>query len=282
MRQLLLLALLLSPLSGGMHTIAAPATPAPTETKTKNVVTKIRLLVADGLVPTEEITFNHDGTATRVAGEGIDDQKKATHFKGQIPALQFKRIVTLIESIRFFELKRIYTSYNWHLSYGIEVVKDTETKVVEDRNGDTWGRDDYPIGLWALEMSIKSVSADIKWEKVEDKPEGRDSPIGRAFKDRTSNVQVEGAGVVTSILQDDLDGSRHQRFIVRLASGQTLLIAHNIDIAPRVAGLQKGDSVRFYGEYVWNEKGGMVHWTHHDPSGKHVAGWVKHNERTYQ
>lgn len=111
---------------------------------------------------------------------------------------------------------------------------------------------------------------------------GDDSAIGRAFKNRTSNVQVEGEGVVTRILADDLSGSRHQRFIVRLKSGQTVLIAHNIDIAPRVAGLQEADRVRFYGEYVWNEKGGMVHWTHHDPEGKHAAGWVKHNGRTYQ
>jgi hypothetical protein len=111
---------------------------------------------------------------------------------------------------------------------------------------------------------------------------GDDSQIGRAFKNRTSNVQVEGEGVVTRVLADDLAGSRHQRFVVRLASGQTVLIAHNIDIAPRVAGLQNGNSVRFYGEYVWNERGGMVHWTHHDPEGRHVAGWLKHNGRTYQ
>ncbi len=109
-----------------------------------------------------------------------------------------------------------------------------------------------------------------------------DSPAGRAFKNRKSNVQVEDEGVVIRLLPDDLNGSRHQRFIVRLASGQTVLIAHNIDIAPRVVGLQKGDSVRFYGEYVWNEQGGMVHWTHHDPKGRHTAGWLKHDGRTYQ
>ncbi len=109
-----------------------------------------------------------------------------------------------------------------------------------------------------------------------------DSPVGRAFKNKASNVQVEDEGVAMRILTDDLAGDRHQRFILRLASGQTVLVAHNIDIAPRVAGLQKGDSVRFYGEYVWNEKGGMVHWTHHDPEGRHVAGWLKHNGRTYQ
>ena len=108
------------------------------------------------------------------------------------------------------------------------------------------------------------------------------SEIGRAFKNGTSNVQVEGEGVVTRILADDLEGSSHQRFIVRLRSGQTVLIAHNIDLAPRVAGLQEGDSLRFYGEYVWNEEGGKIHWTHKDPKGSHVAGWIKHNGRTYQ
>jgi hypothetical protein len=109
-----------------------------------------------------------------------------------------------------------------------------------------------------------------------------DSPIGRAFKSGASNIQVEGEGTVTRILTDDLNGRRHQRFIVSLASGQTLLVAHNIDIAPRIAGLKEGDSVRFNGEYVWNEKGGVIHWTHHDPEGRHVAGWVKHNGKTFK
>ncbi len=109
-----------------------------------------------------------------------------------------------------------------------------------------------------------------------------DTPIGRAFKNRTSNVQVQDEGVVIRILADDLAGDRHQRFIVGLKSSQTVLIAHNIDIAPRVVGLQKDDRVSFYGEYVWNDKGGIVHWTHHDPKERHTAGWVKHNGQTYQ
>ena len=106
--------------------------------------------------------------------------------------------------------------------------------------------------------------------------------IGKAFNTRTSDVQVEGDGVVTRTLPDDLTGGRHQRFIVRLASGQTVLISHNIDLAPRINGLQEGDRVRFNGEYVWNQQGGIVHWTHHDPNGLHVAGWVEHEGRIYQ
>lgn len=99
---------------------------------------------------------------------------------------------------------------------------------------------------------------------------------------RADNTQVEGEGVVSRILADDSDGDRHQRFILRLASGQTVLVAHNIDLAPRIADLHEGDTVAFNGEYVWNAKGGVVHWTHHDPSGQHHAGWLKHGGRIYQ
>ena len=92
-----------------------------------------------------------------------------------------------------------------------------------------------------------------------------------------------GAGdPVTRILSDDAQGSRHQRFIVRLSSGQTVLVAHNIDLAPRVPGLKVGDIVEFSGEFEWNDKGGVVHWTHHDPSGSHPGGWLKHGGRVFQ
>ena len=107
-------------------------------------------------------------------------------------------------------------------------------------------------------------------------------PIARAFASGTSDIQVEGEGTVIRILPDDLNGSRHQRFIVELPSGQTLLISHNIDLAPRINTLEEGDSVRFNGEYVWNAKGGLIHWTHRDPRGRHVAGWLIHNGKTYQ
>jgi hypothetical protein len=109
-----------------------------------------------------------------------------------------------------------------------------------------------------------------------------DQIIESAFKNRNHHFQVEGQGIVIEILRDDLAGTRHQRFIVRLSSGQTLLIAHNIDLAPRIISLRKGDKVFFYGEYEWNSKGGTIHWTHHDPAGRHIAGWIKHNGIKYQ
>jgi len=111
---------------------------------------------------------------------------------------------------------------------------------------------------------------------------GGDQSSARAYERHQSNVQVQGEGVVTRILQDDTSGTPHQKFILRMGSNQTVLIDHNIELAPRIERLKIGDTVGFSGEYVWNEQGGLVHWTHHDPEGKHVAGWLKHDGRTYQ
>ena len=111
---------------------------------------------------------------------------------------------------------------------------------------------------------------------------GDDAALAAAFENRRSDVQIEGSGRVTRVLPDDSDGSRHQRFILELASGQTLLVAHNIDLANRVASIRAGDRIAFKGEYEWNARGGMVHWTHRDPQRSHVDGWIKHNGHTYQ
>lgn len=108
-----------------------------------------------------------------------------------------------------------------------------------------------------------------------------DQQLTNVFEKRQSDVQVGGAGVVIHLLPDDTKGSQHQRFLMKLSSGQKLLIAHNIDLAPRIEALRKGDTVEFYGEYEWNAKGGVVHWTHRDPRGRHKHGWLKHNGVTY-
>ena len=109
-----------------------------------------------------------------------------------------------------------------------------------------------------------------------------DSDVQNAFRSKQSDIQVKDKGRVIKILRDDAKGSRHQRFILKLTSGLTVLIAHNIDLAPRINDLKTGENVEFYGEYEWNKKGGIVHWTHHDPAGRHPGGWLKHQEKLYQ
>lgn len=109
-----------------------------------------------------------------------------------------------------------------------------------------------------------------------------DSSIARLYQEQRSGEMVEGAGTVERVLSDDDDGSRHQRFILRLSSGQTLLVSHNIDLASRVATLAEGDQVLFRGQYEWNDRGGVLHWTHHDPSGNRQGGWLQHEGATYR
>jgi hypothetical protein len=109
-----------------------------------------------------------------------------------------------------------------------------------------------------------------------------DAVIADAFSNHESNLEVTGEGVVVKLLPDDRSGSRHQKFIIKMASGQTLLVAHNIDLAPRISSIREGDTIQFKGEYEWNEKGGVLHWTHRDPNGSHPAGWIKYQGQTYQ
>jgi hypothetical protein len=60
------------------------------------------------------------------------------------------------------------------------------------------------------------------------------SSVEEAFDNHQSNVQVSGYGRVKKILPLDNNGSRHQKFILQLPSGKTLLVAHNIDLAPEI------------------------------------------------
>ena len=110
----------------------------------------------------------------------------------------------------------------------------------------------------------------------------RQSTITTAYRARKSNVQVSGEGIVSRVLPDDRQGIHHQKFILTLPSGQTLLVAHNIDLAPRIPHLKKGDRISFIGEYEWNPRGGVLHWTHKDPHGRHASGRLRRGEHIFQ
>ena len=106
--------------------------------------------------------------------------------------------------------------------------------------------------------------------------------ILEAFAAHRNLPQVIGSGTVERILKDDTNGLKHQKFLLKISPTITILIAHNIDLAPRVAPLNEGDTVEFKGEYIYTPKGGTVHWTHKDPRGHHQNGWLKHAGQTYE
>jgi len=107
--------------------------------------------------------------------------------------------------------------------------------------------------------------------------------VERDYAERRSTVEVTAQGVVTAVLADDTGPSgRHQRFIIRLAgANQTVLIDNNVDVGQRVP-VSPSDDVTVHGEYIWNDQGGLIHYTHHDPAPGHEGGWIDRNGVRYQ
>jgi len=110
---------------------------------------------------------------------------------------------------------------------------------------------------------------------------GDASSIEALYQNRQSGVMIEFEGLIIKRLSDDNEGSRHQRFIVEIDNKHTVLIAHNIDVAPRVP-IKVNQPVTIYGQYEWNDRGGVVHWTHADSYGSHEGGWINYQGKKYQ
>lgn len=138
-----------------------------------------------------------------------------------------------------------------------------------------------------LALSFTACRAPDNAQKLESTPVSSTAKmdagaIVEAYGAHRNLPQVQGSGIVVKVLKDDTNGSQHQKFLLKVSDNITILIAHNIDLAPRVADIQEGDIVSFNGEYIYTPKGGTVHWTHKDPRGNHAAGWLEHKAKKYE
>lgn len=118
------------------------------------------------------------------------------------------------------------------------------------------------------------------WHNIYNQQQSSSQSISSLYTKKTSDVMVQFKAQVHRLLPDDNQGSRHQKIIV-LNGGISVLVAHNIDLAPRVP-VKQGDWINIYGEYEWNEKGGVVHWTHDDPQKKRVGGWIEWDGKKFK
>jgi hypothetical protein len=101
-----------------------------------------------------------------------------------------------------------------------------------------------------------------------------------AQEDQARAVEVTITAPVKRVLPPDTKGLPHERFLLLLANGTTVLVAHNTDEAPSVP-VSEGDTVTVHGEYIWNERGGVIHWTHHS-SGRHEGGYIEFQGKRYE
>lgn len=108
------------------------------------------------------------------------------------------------------------------------------------------------------------------------------SPVGRLHAARQSDQIITDTGIIVKCLPDDNEGSRHQRLLVEVdRTDITIKVSHNIDLAPYIK-CREGDRITFKGEYEYNDLGGVVHWTHHDPKKWREGGWVEVDGQRYE
>jgi hypothetical protein len=91
-----------------------------------------------------------------------------------------------------------------------------------------------------------------------------------------AEVTVEGAVVRVLATHSGAQGV-HEQFIVAVRANnaeQDVLVADNISIG-RAAPVHTGDDVTVRGELAIDPSGPVIHWTHHDPRGRHQSGFVR-------
>jgi hypothetical protein len=106
-----------------------------------------------------------------------------------------------------------------------------------------------------------------------------------AWQQQRSPVQVTANGTVVKVLgiRRGRVGS-HEGFLVHLSGNDahnlTIRVEDNVDLTGPIP-LRAGDAVEVRGEYIYDPRGGVVHYTHRDPRGRHPTGYVRVNGRTY-
>lgn len=93
----------------------------------------------------------------------------------------------------------------------------------------------------------------------------------------------EHEGRILAVLPEDTIGIRHQRLLVRLENRKKVLLVHNIDLCPRIDGLERGREIRFYGQFTDNDRGGVFHRLHRNmnPFFPYVDGWIEYDGARY-
>jgi hypothetical protein len=70
----------------------------------------------------------------------------------------------------------------------------------------------------------------------------------------------------------------HEGFLIA-AQQRRIKVEDNVDITGPIP-LRRGDAVSLLGQYECDD--GVIHWTHRDPRGRHIAGYIEVNGQRYQ
>lgn len=108
----------------------------------------------------------------------------------------------------------------------------------------------------------------------------------QAYLNEASHVEVTTSGQVSRMfgLRAGPSGE-HEGFLMRLQNCArnrfTVRVEDNTGFAGEIP-LGVGDAVSLKGEYEYYPRGGVIHWTHRDPRGRHPDGYIDFNGKRYQ
>jgi hypothetical protein len=111
-----------------------------------------------------------------------------------------------------------------------------------------------------------------------------DGRICSLYAQGASHVEVLAEGTVVALMGTSSGRSGdHEGFLLKLNKQCDLLL--RIEVNTSITGpvpLRPGESVEIKGEYDTDSTGGVIHWTHHDPEGRHVNGYLIAAGKTYR
>lgn len=98
------------------------------------------------------------------------------------------------------------------------------------------------------------------------------NPAGHA------RVYVPDARVTRVLGERRSRSGLHEGFVIRVAQ-RSFTVEDNADITGEIP-LRRGDVLSLLGTLECDD--GVIHWTHHDPSGHHPTGYIKVNGKLYE
>jgi Protein of unknown function (DUF3465) len=110
-----------------------------------------------------------------------------------------------------------------------------------------------------------------------------DGAVCAAYSAQRSRVEAVAGGRVTRIFGVRAGrSSPHEGFLMRLDSGCDLVlrVEVNTDFTGEIP-LSSNEPIVVKGEYEYYPRGGVIHWTHHDPRGRHENGYISAADKMY-
>lgn len=138
-----------------------------------------------------------------------------------------------------------------------------------------------PTALGSIALAVSTGCA-----PAHSQGDAHNAAVYDAWRAARSHVEVTAEGTIARVLGTRAGPSgAHEGFLLHLAGaggrGLTVRVEDNVALTGAIP-LAEGEHVEVRGEYIFDARGGIVHYTHRDPRGRHAAGYVLAGGKLYQ